>query len=98
MQYDFLCFDILRHPLWENQKIESWYRQNIFLYIHKSKAHLLTQQGFKPTSNPQHLVIPELFAMYACGYASLHSRLEKKWSEKCKKFLRKIYKMLTKNK
>lgn len=26
------CFDILRAPLWSNESVEWWYRQNIFLF------------------------------------------------------------------
>jgi len=27
------CFDIFRGVIWENEKVELWYRQNIFLFI-----------------------------------------------------------------
>lgn len=56
-KYDYLCFDI-RNLFWENDKIDFWYRQNIFLYIHKDKINSL-ELPIKPTQNPLHIVHPE---------------------------------------
>ncbi|MCV3456608.1 class I SAM-dependent methyltransferase [Campylobacter sp. CNRCH_2016_0050h] len=56
-KYDYLCFDI-RNLFWENDKIDFWYRQNIFLYIHKDKINSL-ELPIKSTQNPMHMVHPE---------------------------------------
>ncbi|MBT0824260.1 hypothetical protein KJQ78_03160 [Campylobacter lari] len=56
-KYDYLCFDI-RNLFWENDKIDFWYRQNIFLYIHKDKINSL-ELPIKPTQNPMYIVHPE---------------------------------------
>jgi SAM-dependent methyltransferase len=35
-EYGFLFYDVLRPQLWEDDRIEYWYRQNIFLVMHES--------------------------------------------------------------
>ena len=37
-QNDFVMFDCVRPSVWENRAVEWWYRQNVFLYVAKSKA------------------------------------------------------------
>ena len=58
--FDFLCFDILRTENWDNEKIGFWYRQNTMFYVHKSKAYIFENLGYK-SSEPLYLVIPTLF-------------------------------------
>ncbi|TLD98807.1 hypothetical protein LS73_008270 [Helicobacter muridarum] len=100
-QCDFLCFDILREPLWENKNIESYYRQNAFLFIHRENTGFLYEKGFKPTSKPLHIVSPDLFEPYTLAYnyylshcTHLQSKLDKRLSARFRKALRKIRNML----
>lgn len=58
---NFVCFDILRLKNWENENIESWYKQNILLFIHKDKQEILSNQGFKPITKPPYLIHPEIW-------------------------------------
>ncbi|EAL8806888.1 class I SAM-dependent methyltransferase, partial [Campylobacter coli] len=39
-EFDYVCFDILREKIWNNEKIAFWYRQNTMLYAHKSKSYI----------------------------------------------------------
>ena len=32
---NYLCFDIIRHQLWEDELVKSWYKQNCLMYVHK---------------------------------------------------------------
>lgn len=83
-KFDFVCFDILRTEIWDNQKIACWYRQNTMFYVHKSKAYIFENLGFKP-SNPLHLVRPEYLESYVnkckdyakgCRYTTLIDMLK----------------------
>lgn len=65
MEYDFLCFDILRDNLWNNTNVDYWYRQNILLFVHKNKAESLEKISFTPTKNPRYLIAPELWEFMA---------------------------------
>jgi hypothetical protein len=33
--HDYVCVDCIRSSVWRNQEIETWYRQNALLFIHK---------------------------------------------------------------
>ncbi|WP_288547147.1 hypothetical protein, partial [uncultured Helicobacter sp.] len=50
---DFVCFDILRDRFWENTKIAPCYRQNMMIYVHKSKIDMF--KDFSPTTNPLYI-------------------------------------------
>ncbi|WP_179854312.1 methyltransferase domain-containing protein [Helicobacter pullorum] len=70
--YDYLCFDI-REVFWENKNIEFWYRQNIFLYIHKNKLNSLKLE-YTPTRNPMHIVHPEAFCINVGEKSPSHNK------------------------
>jgi len=36
---DYECIDFLRHKIWNNDEISWWYRQNILIFIKKSKIN-----------------------------------------------------------
>jgi hypothetical protein len=54
----FKCFDILRPVFWNNDKVDCWYKQNIFLFTNKKNFHEKLQ-SFKTFSN-EHIIHPEL--------------------------------------
>ena len=54
-RYDFEMVDFFRFKIWNNVKIERWYRQNLFLVVRK--GHFLGENGNK---NIFSLVHPEL--------------------------------------
>lgn len=56
-RYDFEMIDFFRFKIWNNEKIERWYRQNLFLVVRK--GHSLANEGNK---NAFSLVHPELLS------------------------------------
>jgi SAM-dependent methyltransferase len=56
-KYDYDMIDYFRPKIWNNTKIEFWYRQNIFLVV--KKGHALSDQGSKEIVS---LVHPELLS------------------------------------
>lgn len=55
-QHNFMFVDYFRPKIWNNENIEFWYRQNIFLVVNKDHA-----LGSKATSAIMPMVHPELF-------------------------------------
>ena len=45
------CFDIFRAAIWENESVELWYRQNIFLFVNKT-ADLINLDKLRSQINP----------------------------------------------
>lgn len=37
-QYDFFFYDLLRPAIWNNNQVQVWYKQNMFLVAHKSNV------------------------------------------------------------
>ncbi len=70
MKNGFIPVDCIRKPIWHNDKIETWYRQNIILYI---KASVFEEQFAsvlgkeKERTDPKFLTLihPELFKYYS---------------------------------
>lgn len=56
-KYDYDMIDFFRPKIWNNTKIERWYRQNMFLVV--KKGHTLSDQGSKGIVS---LVHPELLS------------------------------------
>jgi hypothetical protein len=46
-EFDFVPFDIIRPAIWHNDKVCWWYKQNILLFIKKSKAEAILP-GYSP--------------------------------------------------
>ena len=44
---DYKCFDIFRTPLWNDQRIAYFYRQNLLLYVKENKSKFFLDQGLK---------------------------------------------------
>lgn len=59
-------YDLFREKLWDNQAIQVWHRQNIFLYVrnHSDVSLMLKSKGIKPMVNPSFMncVHPELYS------------------------------------
>ncbi len=69
---DFVFVDCLRNKIWMNEKVEWWYRQNIFLVV--KKDHALANQA---SGSVLPLVHPELFKNISYNAISKIQRLEK---------------------
>lgn len=63
LNYDFEMIDFFRDKIWENQKIERWYRQNLFLVVRK--GHALALHG---NNEALALIHPELFEVVNENY------------------------------
>lgn len=78
-KFDYVCFDILRKKIWNNEKIGFWYRQNLLLFVHKSKTHLFEEKGFR-AEEPLYIARAEYVEYYF-----------KCWQDKCKENPIRIY-------
>jgi SAM-dependent methyltransferase len=56
-QYGFEPFDFIRFKFWNNEGIDSWYRQNIILFA-KAGTHI---EGYSPVENILRVYHPDLF-------------------------------------
>ena len=93
-EYDFECYDILRMRLWDNSAIASWYRQNILVFIHKSKASQFA--NFTPTPNPAHLMHPDMWEYYIEYLEHESNRWRRKYNHTLPKRLERFFKSLRK--
>lgn len=56
----FVCFDILRKDLMEDEDFPDWwYAQNILVFVRETKKELFEKQGLKSTKNPMFFYCPE---------------------------------------
>jgi SAM-dependent methyltransferase len=64
---DFEVFDIVRHSIWNDDCIPSWYRQNLLVFSRRSsEAHRrITSLGFRPSDPPLGRVHPSLLQWYS---------------------------------
>jgi len=55
--YNYRCFDIFRCEIWENDMIDWWFRQNIFLFVNKTSSLIsldILKASEKPITNIVH--------------------------------------------
>lgn len=76
-RHNFICFDILRERIRNNQNIVPCYRQNAMLFIHKDNIADLLEKGFSPTDKPDYYVLPEVLKWRVKHYDKLRLELEK---------------------
>lgn len=53
--HGYFCYDIIRNLIWENENIEYWYRQNIFIYAKKGVFNII------PTEKAHMYVHPNMY-------------------------------------
>ncbi|WP_367159077.1 class I SAM-dependent methyltransferase [Helicobacter sp.] len=61
-EFGYVCFDI-RKNFWNNEKICFWYRQNLLLFVHQTKVHLLENKGLIP-EEPLYIAHPKYMEIY----------------------------------
>lgn len=55
------CHDVIRPALWTNPNVESWYRQNMLLYVQRSHPLNERLQSRQPCSLPLDVVHPAIY-------------------------------------
>lgn len=65
-QYGFDLVDCLRGYFWDNNKVDWWYRQNMFLVVKKGKSH-----AFPIGNSPLDIVHPEIFTPRSLDYIAI---------------------------
>jgi len=63
LKYGFEMVDYFRPKIWNNHKVERWYRQNLFLVVRK--GHALAHNGI---NQAQAIIHPELFEVVNENY------------------------------
>lgn len=63
-------FDALRSRLWQNENIEVWYRQNIFVFVKNERVTNELATKLQPTSFPLDIVHPEFYEQRIGEYES----------------------------
>lgn len=87
-KYDYNFLDIIRPKIWNDPRINFWYKQNIFLVVKGSNALFN-----KYSSNNLALVHPELFEKVVLKYQSKINQLEKQLkSSPLRRLIRRIFK------
>ncbi|HJS86586.1 MAG TPA: class I SAM-dependent methyltransferase [Acetobacteraceae bacterium] len=57
----FRTFDVIRPLIWDNQRIERWYIQNIVIYCREDRIHLYPRLTERPSTFPLSVVHPKQF-------------------------------------
>lgn len=77
-RHDYVVIDCLRRPMWDNQSIETWYRQNTLLFVQRSRLpeYPRLKAAFEKAgpNPPLSLVHPEF-------YLQRHIYLENHWRD-----------------
>jgi hypothetical protein len=60
--HDYECYDFRSH-IWDEVRVEPWYRMNCLLYI--KKGHSNGELAKYQVDAPMHFIHPEIFAAYA---------------------------------
>lgn len=82
-KYNYVCFNILRDKIWDNQKIAWWYCQNMMLFVQKEKVFLLEEQGYTSTE------CPKLYYHSRCVSSRLEAH-ERRRNTFVRRFTRKV--------
>lgn len=62
----YRLFDVIRPLIWNDNSVDWWYRQNTFIYVHKSQTDLIEklERLVGPNPFPVDLVHPDCFLMF----------------------------------
>ena len=66
---DYVMFDSIRPKIWLDERVEPWYSQNVFLFVHKNKKELIEKLDyFRIEENDWRLKLihPGIYRMAAC--------------------------------
>lgn len=55
------CFDLLRGPLWDDERVEWWYRQNLLVFVARRSPLHTRLAAAPPVVPPRDLVHPDAF-------------------------------------
>jgi len=69
----YSCFDIFRTKYWDDKRIEFWYRQNTFLFVHESKIKSINEEILsKPVIMPD-LIHPDKYLALVASHNKIRS-------------------------
>jgi len=66
---NFRCFDVLRPIVWDDNRIDWWYRQNMLLFLDAGLIYEAERLSELPSFRGAHIIHPE-------SYAGIHSWLQ----------------------
>ncbi|UCH88192.1 MAG: class I SAM-dependent methyltransferase [Thermoplasmata archaeon] len=75
---NFVIVDCLRKLIWNNEKVEYWYAQNIFIYVKKSylKSNKKLHEEWKTTDTSRLSVVhPQMYLRTANNYIELKNSI-----------------------
>ena len=58
---NYLCFDIIRHKVWEKKQVKPWYKQNCLVYVHKALLPIFNESD--QSKFPLDIVHKEIFSL-----------------------------------
>jgi SAM-dependent methyltransferase len=57
----FECYDLIRPKIWTDDRVDSWYRQNVLLYINQSSPVTEAVRRHCPDRGPLDIVHPDIY-------------------------------------
>ena len=67
---DFVAFDVFRPKFWDDRQVRFYYRQNTFVFAHRSAVEPLVGAGYEPMSTIPAQVHPEMMIKMALAQSS----------------------------
>ncbi len=70
-KYEYYFHDILRPTLWNNPNVDFWYKQNIFLVLHKDKMPDETTINKLQVNTFNNIIHPDAFSKRSALYLKI---------------------------
>ena len=72
------CFDLIRGRVWEDARVDWWYRQNAFVYVARRSPHFATFAARPLPAAPRDLVHPDAFESKVAWLEAERARLQRR--------------------
>ena len=80
LQRDYVCIDCLRPQIWTNPQIDSYYRQNIFLYVKRTELYHYPEMQKYYLENREHTIYdavhPEIWVGRLQAFQNFYNQLQ----------------------
>lgn len=73
----YACFDLIRGRVWEDARVDWWYRQNAFVYVARTSPLLATFAAVPLPASPRDLVHPDAFESKVAWLEAERARLQR---------------------